>query len=326
MNTTSVGLIGVGRHGSRYLSHLLTEETGGSLLAVSRRNADKGQRITEQHHLRFYQNWNDLLGDPFIQAVVVATPPILNLPIALEAIQAGKAVLLEKPLALNTLQAGQIVKLSRQAKVPVMTAHTLRYESTIQKLKEVGPSLGKWKRLSCTMKFDTHTIQSGNREGWGHYGVLMEIGIHLLDLIRFLTEEEILAVSIEMEREGFKNPETRVWGSLTTKNGVICTVDISGVSQGRTTRAEIIGSNGRAQADWANHHVTYTDKLKRTTDYPCPKTPTLVPLLKDFFRCIQTATPMTITGEDGLQAVRIAEACYQSAQSGHPVTLPSLID
>lgn len=321
MNSTPVGLIGVGRHGSRYLSHLLTDKTGGSLLAISRRNSVEGQRIAEQHHLRFYQNWKDLITDPLIKAVIVVTPPSLNLPIAMEAIRAGKAVLLEKPMALHALQAEQIVASARQARVRVMTAHTLRYEPAIQKLQELGPSLGEWQRLSCTMKFETHTIQSGNREGWDHYGVLMEIGIHLLDLVRVLTQDEIGEVSIKMEREAMNNPETRVWGSLTTKNGLTCSVDISGVSPGRTTRAEIIGSKGQACADWANHQITCTDQTKRTIHYPCPQTPTLIPLLQDFFHSIQTDTPLAITGEDGLQAVRIAEACYQSAQSGHPAPL-----
>lgn len=321
MKTTPVGLIGVGRHGSRYLSHLLTDKTGGHLLAISRKNSDEGQRLAGKHHLRFYQKWKDLLSDPLIKAVIIVTPPSLNLPIAVEAIQAGKALLLEKPMALNSLQAEQIVKSARQASVPIMIAQTLRYEPTIQRLQELGHSLGEWKHLSCTMKFETHTIQSGNREGWDHYGVLMEVGIHVLDLVRFLTQDEIVLVSIEMERGDIRDPESRVWGSLTTRNGLTCTVDISGISQGRTTRAEIIGSKGHACADWGNHHVIHTDARTMTTTYPCPKTPTLVPLLRNFFLSIQTDTPMPIPGEEGLQAVRIAEACYQSAQSGHPVSL-----
>lgn len=322
MKTTPVGLIGVGRHGSRYLSHLLTDKTGGSLLAISRRNSHEGQQIAEQHHLRFYQYWKDLLTDPFIKAVIVVTPPSLNFPIAMEAIQAGKAVLLEKPMTLHPLLAEQIVASAGRNGIQVMTAHTLRYEPAIQKLQELGSSLGEWQRLSCTMKFEAHTIQSGNREGWEHYGVLMEIGIHLLDLVRVLTRDEIGEVSMEMERETMNTPETRVWGSLTTRNGLTCSVDISGVSRGRISRAEIIGSKGQACADWANHHITCTDQTNKTTRFPCPQTPALIPLLRDFFRSIQTDTPLPITGVDGLQAVRIAEACYRSAQSGHPISLP----
>ena len=184
MKPIPVGLIGVGRHGSRYLHHLLTEETGGTLLAFSRNNQAEGQRLAQQHHLRFYPNWRDLLTDPSIQAVIVVTPPALNLPIAQKAIQSGKAILMEKPLALNPLQAQDMVESAKRAKLPLMTAQTLRYEPAIQTLQALGPSLGNWQYLSLTMRFQSRPEQPGNREGWDRYGVMMEFGIHLPHLGR----------------------------------------------------------------------------------------------------------------------------------------------
>ena len=321
MNPIPVGLIGVGRHGSRYLHHLLTEKTGGTLLAFSRSNQREGQRLAKNHQLQFYPDWRDLLGDPSIQAVIVATPPALNAPIALEAIQAGKAVLMEKPLALSPTQAEHIVESAKQARVPFMTAQTLRYEPAIQKLQELGPSLGDWQYLSCTMRVERRSEPPANREGWEHYGVLMEVGIHLLDLVRFLTKDEVVSVSTDMKRPSQNDPEYRVWGNLTTSKGMSCSLDISRVSQGRVTRAEIIGAQGQACADWMKNHVTSTHEGNIVTDYPCPKIPTLVPVLRDFFHALQTGAPMPISGDDGLQAVRIAHACYQSAQAGHAVVL-----
>ena len=321
MSPIPVGLIGVGRHGSRYLHHLLTDDTGGTLLAFSRNNEVEGQRLAHTHHLQFHPDWRDLLGNPSIQAVIVATPPALNLPIALEAIQAGKAVLMEKPLALTPPQAQHIVDSANHAKVPFMTAQTLRYEPAIQTLQALGPSLGDWQYLSCTMRVETRSELSGKREGWGHYGVLMEFGIHLLDLVRFLTRDEVVSISTNLKSLSYEDPECRVWGSLITKRGLSCSIDVSRVSQGRVTRAEIIGAQGQACADWTKHHVTLTQEGNKDTNYPCSKDPTLVPVLRDFFHALQTGTPMPITGEDGLQAVRIADACYQSAKFGHPVLL-----
>ena len=318
MNPIPVGLIGVGRHGSRYLHHLLTEETGGTLLAFSRHNQVEGQRLAQQYHLRFYPNWRDLLADSSIQAVIVVTPPALNLPIAQEAIQSGKAILMEKPLALNPVQAQDMIQSAKHAQLPFMTAQTLRYEPAIQTLQELGPSLGNWQYLSLTMRFEIRPEQPDNREGWDHYGVLMEFGIHLLDLVRFLTGDEIVSVSTDMKRPTNQDPECRVWGTLTTSHGLSCFLDISRVSQGRITRAEIIGTQGQACADWTNHEVTLIREGGVVTDYHCPKFPTLLPLLRDFFSALQTDRPPPITGVDGLQAVRIADACYRSAETGSP--------
>ena len=97
MNTPiSVGLIGLGRHGSRYLRHLMEEETGGQLVAMSRKQMEEGRRQATHYQVQFFSDYHDLIPSPDIKAVLVVTPPALNLPIALKAIQHGKAVLFRK--------------------------------------------------------------------------------------------------------------------------------------------------------------------------------------------------------------------------------------
>lgn len=321
MKPISIGLIGVGRHGSRYLHHLLSDETGGELVAISRRNREEGIRLGKEYSLRFYHDYHDLLADPAIQAVLIVTPPSLNLPIALEAIHYGKAVLLEKPLALKTTQGHQIVKAATQAKVPFMTAQTLRYEPAIRQLQLVAPSLGHWKYLSCAMRFETRPPLPENKTSRNQYGALLEFGIHLLDLVRFLTHDEIRSVSADIDRATIQDPENRAYIKLVTRRELPCYLDISRVSQGRVTRAEIIGSKGQGLADWTTGMVKRVSQGNETNDYPCSPSATLIDLLRDFCRAIQTGSPMPITALDGLRAVELAEACYRSAQTGKLVFL-----
>ena len=120
MNTLiPVGLIGLGRHGSRYLRHLVEEKTGGKLVAISRQQVDKGRQQALHHGIQFFPDYRDLVADPSIQAVLVVVPPALNTSIALEAIKHRKAVLLEKPLALNSTEGRQIVAAAKQTGVPL---------------------------------------------------------------------------------------------------------------------------------------------------------------------------------------------------------------
>ncbi len=321
MEPIPIGLIGVGRHGSRYLHHLLTVETGGKLVAFSRENREKGLRLAAEYSLHFYPDYRDLIADSAIQAVVVVTPPSLNLPIALEAIQHGKAILLEKPLALNHVQGRQIVEAATQAEIPFMTAHTLRYEPAIRQLQNIVSYLGHWKYLSCAMRFETRPASPEKNTLWNNHGILMEFGIHLLDLVRVLTQDEIHSVSAEIDRAAFQQPEYRATLKLITRRGLPCYLDISRVSQGRVTRAEIIGAEGQALADWTTGIVRRISQGNETTDYACPPRATLVDLLRDFCQALQTESPMPITADDGLRAVQIADACYQSAQNGKPVVL-----
>jgi len=138
-----VGLIGLGRHGSRYLRHLVEEETGGKLVAISRKQVDKGHQQAVQHEIQFFPDYRDLVAHPAIQAVLVVGPPALNISIALEAIKHRKAVLLEKPLALDSSEGKHIVEAAKQAGIPIMTAHTLRYEPVIRKIQEVGSPISR---------------------------------------------------------------------------------------------------------------------------------------------------------------------------------------
>ncbi len=321
MKPIFLGLIGIGRHGSRYLHHLLSVETGGELIAISRRNQEEGIRLASEYTLRFYPNYQDLLADSAIQGVLIVTPPSLNLPIALEAIQHGKAVLLEKPLALNQSQGRQIVEAATKAKISVMTAQTLRYEPTIRQLQAIAPSLGQWQYLVCTMRFESGPALPGKNTSWSNYGSLMEFGIHLLDLVRFLTRDEVHSVSADIGRPTTQNPENQAFIKLVTQMGLPCYLDISRVSQGRVTRAEIMGSKGQASADWTTNIVRKISGRNEILDYPFPPSATLIEVLRDFCQGIRTGGPMPITAEDGLRAVEIADACYRSAQTGKSIFL-----
>jgi predicted dehydrogenase len=321
MKPIPIGLIGVGRHGSRYLHHLVSVETGGKLVAISQRNRDKGIRLASEYSLRFYPNYRDLLADPAIQAVLIVTPPTLNLPIAIEAINRGKAVLLEKPLALNPIEGRQIVEAATRARIPFMTAHTLRYEPAIRQLQNMSSFLGHWEYLSLAMRFELRPVSSERIESWGNYGAIMEFGIHLLDLVSVLTQDVVHSVSADIDRRAPQDPEQRAHIKLITSKELPCYLDISGVSQGRVTRAEIIGAKGQALADWTNGIVCRVSRGNERTEYPCPPSATLVELLRDFCQAIRTGSPVPITAEDGLRAVELADACYQSAQTGKPVFL-----
>ncbi len=322
MNTPiPVGLIGLGRHGSRYLRHLVEEETGGKLVAISRQQVDKGRQQAVHHGIQFFPDYRDLVADPAIQAVLVVAPPALNVTIALLAIKHRKAVLLEKPLALNFTEGRHIVEAAKQASVPLMTGHTLRYEPVIRKIHEVGSTLGPWQSLEGTMHLEARP-QVDIVQGTGH-GVLLEFGIHLLDWVRVLLQDEKLTVSADMTRPSPTAPERRAEVTLTTPSGLSCHLDIARVSQGRITHVDIIGTTGRVKADWTNGVVQIFKQETLLSQHVLPAVPTIVTMLKDFFHALRKGKPVPIRGEDGLRAVELADACYQAEKSQKPISLSS---
>ena len=110
MTPIHIGLIGLGRHGTRYARHLLEDIPQARLVAVCRRNAKEGRAFAQSHNLHFYKDYRDLIADPQVEAVLVVTAPSLTLSIAQEAIRYQKPLLIEKPLAIHGADAREIVE------------------------------------------------------------------------------------------------------------------------------------------------------------------------------------------------------------------------
>jgi predicted dehydrogenase len=321
LTPVGIGLIGMGRHGMRYAQHLLEPLPQVRLVAVCRRDATRGLAFAAQHSLQFFHDYRDLLAADTVQAVVVVTPPSLAYPICQEAIKAGKPLLIEKPLACSATEAREMVRLAEHSGVPLMTAQTLRFDPAVLALKAKLTDVGPRRYLILTNRVEPRPELWKNTTDYGGRGVLLEIGIHLLDLVRFLTDEEIAHVRCEMERGMPGEPECRALVNLRTTGNFACVLDVSRVSAGRVGRVEWMGKDGQLVVDWVEHRMRRLSWEHVTEEWGIPVQPTIVSTLSAFVDALLRGTPMPISGRDGLKAVEAADACYESAASGQAVRL-----
>lgn len=310
-----VGLIGLGHHGSRYAKHLLRDLSDASLVAVCRRRAGKGIEIPEAAAVPCYSDYHELIADPRVEAVVVVTPPALNRDICMSVAQVKKALLVEKPLATTAEDARAIMQAAQGSGQVMMTAQTLRFDAAVTTLRERQAEAGALQYLSLASRMEPHETNEQER-GFGGRGCLLETGIHLLDLIRLVTNDEIHTVSCEMDSVTPGGAERRMLGRLTTRGGVTCLVDVSRVSSGRIGRVELIGNDGQLAADWCGQRVTRVSAHHGAGEWPTVAEPTVLSTLRAFVRSVHENVPPPITIEDGKRAVEIAEACYASAGQG----------
>jgi predicted dehydrogenase len=175
--------------------------------------------------------------------------------------------------------------------------------------------IGQSKRLLLTSHIETRETSSDHAAGYGRRGALLEIGVHLLDLVRFMTGEEVREVRCTMDRLPPVSPEMVASANLTTQEGTVCTLDIARVSEGRIGRAEWFGSQGLLQADWIHRRLRWTGGTD-VEEWEFPPSQTVLAALTAFLRAVENRASMPVTGEDGCRAVELAEACYQSAQAG----------
>lgn len=325
MTTIGIGLIGLGRHGMRYARHLLEPLPDIRLVAVCRRDVQQGSAFAKDHGLTYHADYRELIADPRVQAVVVVTPPVLAPPICLEAVRAGKPLLIEKPLATNGREARAMVQAAGATGVPLMTAHTLRFDPAVLALKAGLAQVGSPRYLVLTSRVEPRRQDPQNPAEYGGRGVLLEIGIHLLDLIRFLTEEEVAEARCELEQapsgQGAGQGECRALAALRTTGGLACVVDVSRVTLGRVNRAEWIGEEGQLLADWARHSLRRITSRDRIEQWEIQDEPTVPAALLAFARALRKGADMPISGLDGQRAVEIADACYESAATGKPVAI-----
>jgi predicted dehydrogenase len=321
MASIGIGLIGLGRHGMRYVRHLPDVSPGARLVAVCRRDIQEGRAVASEHGARFFQDYEDLIACPQVDAVIVVTPPSLCLPVCLAAVKAGKPLLVEKPLARTGADARAMVQAAGAAGVPLMTAHTLRFDRAVLALKQQLASVGPRRYLVLTNRVEPRPEVVRDPEDYGRRGVLLEIGIHQLDLIRFLTGEEVAEVRCELERPSPGAAELRALASLRTTGGLPCIVDVSRVTGGRVNRAEWIGTDGQLSADWVHHRVCKVSAGNVVTEQAVEDVPTVEEVLRAFVGALAGGAPMPVSGLDGQRAVEIADACYESAESGREVRL-----
>jgi len=311
-----IGLIGVGRHGSRYVRHLLHDMPDASLVAICRKRTGERAEELSLPSIPVYGDYRALIADPLVQAVIVVTPPTLCREICLEAVRVGKPLLIEKPLAPTAHEAREMVRAADQGRVLLMTAHTLRFDSAIEEVKNTLPQLGVLRSAAMTSHIEFSSSTLATTEAFGRRGALLEVGIHLLDAVRYLTGDEVREVRCHMEPVPPPGPEAKAVVELTTVKGVACRLDIARVAAERIACMEWIGSEGRVTADWHQHRLTKQDRSGNRKEWTVKPWPTILSVLRGFVHAVRTDSCPPVTGKDGQKAVEIAEACYRSAELG----------
>jgi len=311
-----LGLIGVGRHGMRYARHIMQDLPGAVLQAVCRQHPQRGLELPGADEVTVYGEPQSLIDDPSVEAVIAVAPPAFSPDICRSAVDARKPLLVEKPLAVSAADAQAMVMAARQAGVPLMTAQTLRFDAAIQEMLKRRACIGRSERMHLTSHVEPKQTAPNHAEGYGKRGALLEIGVHLLDLVRFLTGEEVREVSCRMDHVPPTAPDTVVSGRLVTQGGMVCLLDIARLPDERVGVVEWIGSQGRAVADWPRRRFRWVGNGGESDDIEFPPSQTVLSTLSAFLRAVECGTPMPITGEDGCRAVDIADACYRSAQAG----------
>lgn len=330
----NVGIIGAG---GVSLFHYQGYTAGGATI-VAIADADPlalARRQREWDIPKGYATYQELIADPSIEAVSVCLPNALHHPVTVAAARAGKHVLCEKPLSLSLEKAQEMIDICREAGVVLQTGHHLRSDSAAIEAKRLIDS-GALGRLTFMRLRQAHDWGGAKqvRDSFGKLansggGTLLDNGCHMMDLARYFGGD-VKDIYANMATLGFDvEVEDTSIATLTFASGTIGSVENAWTATGWEQAFWIYGTDGALE--YSNRTGTLTHRFRSSpgttfgepdiahTTFGGYDAHTACEI--DFMAAIRGEREVVCTGEDGLEAVRLVLAGYESAKSQAPVAL-----
>ena len=275
----------------------------------------------------------DVLDDPALEAVVIATPVSTHYELALAALKAGKHVLVEKPLAGSSTEAHELVDLAADRGLVLMPGHTFLYSPPVTLIRDIIESgdLGEIYFIS------TSRVNLGIHQP--DVSVVWDLGPHDFSILRYWLGE--LPSSAGALTRACLTPSTPdvAFIHLRFDSGTVAHVELAWLAPSKLRRTTIVGSKKMVVYDdtsrepvrifdsgaelhepqtFGEYRLTY-----RTGDIVSPKVPVTEPLalqLEDFCQAVRTGATPRSSAALGLDVVRMIEAVDRSlAQGGRPI-------
>jgi len=320
MKRLRIGLIGVGKHGSRYARHIAADLPQAELTAVCRRNREEGEKLAASYGCSFYADYRSLITDASLDAVAVVVPPALHGEIVAAACAAGKHILIEKPLAVSVAEAKRIRGRIAASGVRCMVAHTLRFNTVVRALKAQIAHIAPLHTVSLSQRFEPSPLAWLDHKAESGGGIVLHTGVHSFDLLRFLGGCEVEQVWCQTTQVFTKETEDNFLMLCRTSNPILKgAVAGSRSTHSRSGLIEISGEKGQLLGDHTHGFAYLIRGLDRLPLPVEPLGPTVCEALRAFVEGLLHGRDFPVTVEDGLRAVAVAEACYRSALSGQAV-------
>lgn len=258
MKLLNWGFIGCGDVTEKKSGPAFNEVEGSKVVAVMSRSETRARSYAERHHVgRWYTDAQELIDDPDVNAIYVATPPSSHATFAIMSMRAGKPVYVEKPLASNYDDCVRINHVSAQTGVPCFVAYYRRYLPYFKRVRSIidsgmiGNIMNVQIRFSCPPP--DIDFSSGKALPWrlqtdiAGGGIFYDLAPHQLDLLQYLFGVITEAEGICANRGGLYAAEDNVSACFRFENGLTgsgswCFV---GHKSADEDRIEVIGGKGK---------------------------------------------------------------------------------
>jgi predicted dehydrogenase len=323
----NIGVIGYGYWGPNLVRNF-AELSGAAITAVSDLDSKKLEVVKKRFPaIKTTTDFQELLRDPDIHAIAIATPVSSHFELGMAALKAGKHVWLEKPMTETSLQARKLVEEAERRKLVLLVDHTFIYTGAVRKMAEVIRSgdLGK------VYYFDSIRVNLGLFQR--DVSVISDLAVHDFSILDFLLGEHPTAVSASGINHFPGTPENLAYITLFYDSGTIAHANVSWLAPVKVRQILVGGSRKMITYDDLepsekvkiyDKGVSFTDDPKkihemrvgyRTGDMWAPKldgTEALRIEGEHFVDCIENGKTPQTDGRLGLRVVELIEAATSS--------------
>ncbi len=354
-NNLRIGIIGCGIGDFHAEAYLLDKRA--DVISLAGLDIPRCLEICKRHGIPEHTtNYEELLTRADIDAVSIAVPNYLHMPIAIAALKAGKHVLLEKPIGLTAAEGQQIVDAANEAGKVLGIAFNKRYRADTELLKSriLAGDLGEiyyakafWMRRAGIPGLGSWFTKKSLAGG----GSLIDLGVHVIDMTLWLMGNPTITTVSAMSYSRLGPKGKGHWAGHRFEHSAESTFEVDDLSTAFLRTAD--GAAIQLETSWATfsghtddygvvlmgdeggaeikvHDYQKTGALRFFSDIdgvPVDTQPRTIvhhehqAVVKRFIDAISLGVPMTPSGPEGVDRARIIDAIYQSAAEGREISI-----
>jgi len=327
MQPVGWGMVGIGGIAAT-VGPVFATTAGARLVGVAARDPQRTAAFAARHGaVRSYETFEALLSDPEIEAVYLGTPNWLHAEQAIQALVAGKHVLVEKPMAISVADAERMVSAARAAERILGVGFHLRYQSVIRELRRRMRDDGFGAVILAQAQWG---MDMPSVSGWkidparAGAGSVMGLGVHLIDLLRWLIGREIVAVTACADGPAAGYPvEFLTLGLLEFDGGafgqITCSRRLPHSANSVTVYSPQARLTGAGVVSMRPEGALIVSRGAADEFIAVPSENPYANEIEAFSRAVRERVPFAASGEDGLQVVRVTSALLEASAQGRRV-------
>jgi UDP-N-acetylglucosamine 3-dehydrogenase len=320
-------VIGAGQMG-RLHTRVVSECEATELVAIVD-DDPATEQLAHAAHAKWLGSTEEL---PPLDLAIVAVPTAEHMAVTTRLLAAGVPVLVEKPIAATVEEAESLIAAAAAADVQLGVGHVERFNPAVQALqgKLAAGELGRVCQVRAE-RLSPFPVRVGDT------GVAFDLATHDLDVMCELAGTPI-RITAEIDRKAHRTHEDLIAATLRFDSGIIGLLEVNWLTPTKVRRLTVTGEGGMFVVDYLNQHLTlYENAHEReswltldffdgvtegdVTRFAIPREEPLRAQLESFVRAARGEAPATVSGADGLRALRLAFAVVESGLAGHTVVL-----